>query len=601
VLPEMPQRPVQRRKAKILKIPNYCDHIVQYTWALTFQNLLILATSTASENDSQASAGEEALKEEEEEEAVAEEEEAVREETEEEEAEAEQAAEEEASTTSSRTVLVENLNFGVGERALLEALGVSKNEIGRIGWGLDTQRQLFKGYCHVSFLNAAAAHAALSRAGTMCMDRPLRVSLAPDPPDLTPSASAGMDGKAAPEPGKSFFVSSAKPPGCKTVFVGNLDFNITAAALRAFFADCGPIVSLRWGEVAGEFKGFAHVEFHLSDSTDVAVNKSGTRLLGRMTKVDYARESHKDRIASKLARIPPLKPPGCRTVFVGGLPLSATSEQVGTYFGTCGPVMWVRLAQDKNTGERRGHGFVRFHNSNDTDAAVAMSGLRDFPAAEQGLIVSYSLAEWNRSAISAKPQRRPGTNALTHTVKVTGLNQNVTAEELHAAFKFAGNIESIHWSRKRRSAGPPKVHAVAAPQTLPDCNSDAHKNAAKTLKAALRAARPPKFFTGTVYVRLSSADEAAAAVAVQMVKVRERLHPVLPAADPEEDAKPKRAKDAKGVRPKLPHYHPLSSYSVRKRKKRLMMRSAAAQPPADTLHAHARSLARPADDFKLLG
>ena len=564
--------------------------------------MLILATSTASENDSQASAGEEALKEEEEDAvAGAEEEEAVREETEEEEAEAEQAAEEEAFTTSSRTVLVENLNFGVGERALLEALGVSKNEIGRIGWGLDTQRQLFKGYCHVSFHNAAAAHAALSRAGTMCMDRPLRVSLAPDPPDLTPSASAGMDGKAAPEPGKSFFVSSAKPPGCKTVFVGNLDFNITAAALRAFFADCGPIVSLRWGEVAGEFKGFAHVEFHLSDSTDVAVNKSGTRLLGRMTKVDYARESHKDRIASKLARIPPLKPPGCRTVFVGGLPLSATSEQVGTYFGTCGPVMWVRLAQDKNTGERRGHGFVRFHNSNDTDAAVAMSGLRDFPAAEQGLIVSYSLAEWNRSAISAKPQRRPGTNALTHTVKVTGLNQNVTAEELHAAFKFAGNIESIHWSRKRRSAGPLKVQAVAAPQTLPDCDSDAHKNAPQALKAALRAARPPKFFTGTVYVRLSSADDAAAAVAVQMVKVRERLHPVLPAADPEEDAKPKRAKDAKGVRPKLPHYHPLSSYSVRKRKKRLMMRSAAAPPPADTLHVHARSFARPADDFKLLG
>ena len=554
--------------------------------------MLILAASTASENDIQASAGEETVEDQEEEEAAAAEEEEVVKEEEEEEAEE---AEDESFTT--RTVFVENLNFGVGERALLEALGVSNDEIGRIVWGLDTQRQLFKGSCHVSFHDAAAAHAALSRAGAMCMDRPLRVSLAPDPPDLTPSASAGMGGKAAPEPGKSFFVSSAKPPGCKTVFVGNLDFNITAAALRAFFADCGPIVSLRWGEVAGEFKGFAHVEFHLSDSTDVAVNKSGTRLLGRMTKVDYARESHKDRIASKLARTPPLKPPGCRTVFVGGLPLTATSEQVGTYFGTCGPVTWVRLAQDKNTGERRGHGFVRFHNSNDTDAAVAMSGRRDFPAAEQGLIVSYSLAEWNRSAISAKPQRRAGTNALSHTVKVTGLSENVTAEELHAALKFAGTIESIHWSRKRRSAGPPKVHPPAAPQALPDCDSDPHKDAAKALKAALRAARPPKFFTGTVYVRLSSADDAAAAVAVQMVKVRERLHPVLPAADPEEDAKPKRAKDAKGVRPKVPHYHPLSTYSRRKRKKRLMMRSAAAAaapPPADMLPAHA-------DGFKLLG
>ena len=204
--------------------------------------MLILAASTASENDIQASAGEETVEDQEEEEAAAAEEEEVVKEEEEEEAEE---AEDESFTT--RTVFVENLNFGVGERALLEALGVSNDEIGRIVWGLDTQRQLFKGSCHVSFHDAAAAHAALSRAGAMCMDRPLRVSLAPDPPDLTPSASAGMGGKAAPEPGKSFFVSSAKPPGCKTVFVGNLDFNITAAALRRLFSR-SPSISITTGE-----------------------------------------------------------------------------------------------------------------------------------------------------------------------------------------------------------------------------------------------------------------------------------------------------------------------------------------------------------------
>jgi RNA recognition motif-containing protein len=32
------------------------------------------------------------------------------------------------------------------------------------------------------------------------------------------------------------------------VFVGNLPFNITEAALRAFLQECGPISSVRWGE-----------------------------------------------------------------------------------------------------------------------------------------------------------------------------------------------------------------------------------------------------------------------------------------------------------------------------------------------------------------
>jgi RNA recognition motif-containing protein len=35
--------------------------------------------------------------------------------------------------------------------------------------------------------------------------------------------------KAAEAPQKSFYVCRPKPPGCKTVFVGNLAFNVTAA------------------------------------------------------------------------------------------------------------------------------------------------------------------------------------------------------------------------------------------------------------------------------------------------------------------------------------------------------------------------------------
>lgn len=253
------------------------------------------------------------------------------------------------SVGKTRTILVDNLDYGVGERRLLSALNVSKSDILKIDWGLDPKRMIFKGYAHVSFWSFSVAEAAALRSGEMCMDRPLKISMAPDREDIQqhPGAPDGREGAGPGDvsPAKSFYVSSLKPANCRTVFVGNLAYNITGAILRAFFADCGPIVAVRWGEVAGEFKGFAHVVFHLSDSTDWAVNKSGAILLGRRTKVDYGQESKKQRLQGKQVRS--LKPPGCRTVFVGHLPMSTDESEVRAFFSACGAVTRVRLAADR--------------------------------------------------------------------------------------------------------------------------------------------------------------------------------------------------------------------------------------------------------------
>jgi len=50
-----------------------------------------------------------------------------------------------------RTVFVENLDYGVGERRLLEALNVSKLDVLKVDWGLDPKRMIFKGHAHVTF------------------------------------------------------------------------------------------------------------------------------------------------------------------------------------------------------------------------------------------------------------------------------------------------------------------------------------------------------------------------------------------------------------------------------------------------------------------
>ena len=83
---------------------------------------------------------------------------------------------------------------------------------------------------------------------------------------------------------------SKKEPGCNTVFVGNLSWDIDEDSLRAHFAECGEVVSVRFAEdrETGAFKGFGHVEFAESDSTDEAVKLAGTYLMDRPIRVDFA-------------------------------------------------------------------------------------------------------------------------------------------------------------------------------------------------------------------------------------------------------------------------------------------------------------------------
>lgn len=81
-----------------------------------------------------------------------------------------------------------------------------------------------------------------------------------------------------------------KPAGCKTVFVGNLSFDINDELMGKFLADCGEVAEIRWIEKEGQFKGCGFVEFTDSAATDKAVAKAGTKFLGRDIRIDYAPE-----------------------------------------------------------------------------------------------------------------------------------------------------------------------------------------------------------------------------------------------------------------------------------------------------------------------
>merc|ERR1712183_1100727 len=54
--------------------------------------------------------------------------------------------------------------------------------------------------------------------------------------------------------------------------------------------ECGEISQVRFAEdrETGQFKGFGHIEFTDTQSTDEAVKMAGTEIMGRPVRVDYA-------------------------------------------------------------------------------------------------------------------------------------------------------------------------------------------------------------------------------------------------------------------------------------------------------------------------
>ena len=82
-------------------------------------------------------------------------------------------------------------------------------------------------------------------------------------------------------------------------------------------------------------------------------------------------------------------------LYVGGLPYSATEQQLSDLFGTHGTVASVKIITDKFTGQSRGFGFVEM--SSDAEASAAITALHGSEMGGRTLTVN-----------EAKPMERSG-------------------------------------------------------------------------------------------------------------------------------------------------------------------------------------------------
>lgn len=135
-----------------------------------------------------------------------------------------------------------------------------------------------KGFAFVRFKTQQGKENAVQRDGTMMMDRQLGVR----PNKGRPTGGKPRERK-APRTGLS-----EKPPGCTTIFVGNLPWEAEEKDLENAFGSCGSIKNTRivrqsW---TGKSRGFGYVEFEEEASVDTAVQQQ-LILDGRILRLDY--------------------------------------------------------------------------------------------------------------------------------------------------------------------------------------------------------------------------------------------------------------------------------------------------------------------------
>jgi nucleolin len=150
-----------------------------------------------------------------------------------------------------------------------------------------------KGYGHVEFKKAESATKALELNGEYLQDRYLSID--------RPMVPRALTNAEAHEP-------SAKPAGCRTIFIKNLPYETTEAEITQSFMVFGPIKSVRlavWGHT-GKLKGIGYVDFKREDSAETAVKKSGTvAVQGRKILVDYETSAPKGSFKAKPGSLAP--------------------------------------------------------------------------------------------------------------------------------------------------------------------------------------------------------------------------------------------------------------------------------------------------------
>lgn len=154
-----------------------------------------------------------------------------------------------------------------------------------------------------------------------------------------------------------------------TLFISNLDFKTNEKDVIEFFTSCGEIVDFRLVKnYKCLSKGFGYLVFKLHESAVKGLDMDRTPLNGRpvfVSPYDPENHTHKFKFSTGLEK---------EKLFVSGLPLSMTENDVKEAFQPLGRIKSVRLVTYRN-GHSKGLCYIEYHDTETAEKVQqAMNG-----------------------------------------------------------------------------------------------------------------------------------------------------------------------------------------------------------------------------------
>ena len=167
--------------------------------------------------------------------------------------------------------------------------------------------------------------------------------------------------------------------GIKTLWVGQLSWNVDNEWLKSEFEQFGTVVDARvqYDRDSGRSRGFGYVDFEsAADAKKASQQAAGMEVDGRALRVDLqAPRTPRDRADTRAKRFNDELSDPTNTLFLGGLAWSLTEDDIWNAFSEYGEVAGVRLPKDPESGKVKGFGYVEFDSEeNATKALQALNG-----------------------------------------------------------------------------------------------------------------------------------------------------------------------------------------------------------------------------------
>ncbi|CAL0319206.1 unnamed protein product [Lupinus luteus] len=254
------------------------------------------------------------------------------------------------------------------------------------------------------------------------------------------------------------------PPGfdvsaCRSVYVGNINVNVTDQLLAEVFQSAGPLAGCKL--IRKEKSSYGFVDYHDRASAALAImTLHGRQLYGQALKVNwaYANSSREDTS-------------GHFNVFVGDLSPEVTDATLYACFSVYHSCSDARVMWDHKTGRSKGYGFVSFRDHQDAQSAIndmtgkwlgnrqircnwATKGAGGSSGEEKNNENQNAVVLTNGSSDGGQDYNNedaPENNPAYTTVYVGNLPHDVTQAELHCQFHAlgAGVIEEVRVQRDK--------------------------------------------------------------------------------------------------------------------------------------------------------